>query len=324
MRILGIGNALVDVMIQLKENSVLEKFHLPKGSMTLVDRDLSNVIHIETAGFPKKKSSGGSAANTIHGLAHLGIKSSFIGKVGNDEMGRFFKKDMQVSGIKTILFNSVSDTGKAIALITPDGERTFATHLGAAAELSPDDLSLDIFEGHSYFYIEGYLVQNTELIIKALRLAKLAGLKSCLDLASYNIVEKNRDLLLSALKDYVNIVFANEEEARALTGKNPEDSVQVLSELCDIAVVKKGPKGSLIKSGNSIVRIDALPSKIKDTTGAGDLFASGFIYGMSKSLDLDRSGFIGSLLASKVIEVIGAKMTESTWEMLRRQIMQIE
>lgn len=323
MKILGMGNALVDIMTQLKDDSILEKFKLPKGSMTLVDRELSNSIHIETSGSSKRKASGGSAANTIHGLSHLGNKTAFIGKIGNDEMGRFFKRDMQVNGIKTILYNSISDTGRAIALISPDSERTFATYLGAAIELSADDLSLDIFKSYNYFYIEGYLVQNTDLIEKALRLARHAGLKPCLDLASYNIVQANRGFLLSILKEYVDIVFANEEEALALTGKKPEESIQLLSDLCEIAVVKTGAKGSLIKSGKNLVKINALPSNVKDTTGAGDLYASGFIHGISKSLSIEKSGAVGSLLASKVIEVIGAKMEESTWEMLRREIKKI-
>jgi sugar/nucleoside kinase (ribokinase family) len=201
MKILGIGNALVDIMTQLNDDSILERFKLPKGSMTLVDKEMSDYIHIETTGLPKHKASGGSAANTIHGLSHLGIKTSFIGKIGTDEMGRFFKKDMHINGINPILYNSVEDTGRAVALISPDSERTFATYLGAAVELSADDLTIDIFNGYQFFYIEGYLVQNRELIEKALRLSKHAGLKTCLDLASYNIVEENRSFLHSIIND---------------------------------------------------------------------------------------------------------------------------
>jgi sugar/nucleoside kinase (ribokinase family) len=324
MKILGMGNALVDIMTQLSDDSVLERFKLPKGSMTLVDKEMSNYIHIETSGFPKSKASGGSAANTIHGLSHLGVKTSFIGKIGTDEMGRFFKKDMQVNGIIPILYNSVEDTGRAVAMISPDSERTFATYLGAAVELTADDLTLDIFKGYNYFYIEGYLVQNTELIEKALRLSRHAGLRTCLDLASYNIVEANRFFLHNIIKDYVDIIFANEEEARALTGKEPIDAVNALSNICEIAVVKTGSKGSLIKRGNTLVKIEAIGTQVKDTTGAGDLYAAGFLYGIGKGLSLVKAGKIGTLLASKVIECIGAKMSESTWEMLRREIRHLE
>jgi sugar/nucleoside kinase (ribokinase family) len=239
-------------------------------------------------------------------------------------MGRFFKKDMQVNGINPILYNSITDTGIAVAMISPDSERTFATYLGAAVELSADDLTLDIFKGYHFFYIEGYLVQNTELIEKALRLSKHAGLRTCLDLASYNIVETNRFFLHSIINDYVDIIFANEEEARALTGKEPVEAITALSNMCEIAVVKTGSKGSLIKSGKKLVKIEARAADVKDTTGAGDLYAAGFLYGLGKSLSIENSGEIGTLLASKVIECIGAKMDESTWKMLRREIRQIE
>ena len=133
-KVLGMGNALVDIITQIENDEILEEFGLPKGSMTLVDLDTSNFIHAETAGMPKSKASGGSAANTIHGLAHLGVETGFVGTVGDDEMGRFFKKDMQVNNITPILFRTMHETGRAMALISSDSERTFATYLGAAVE----------------------------------------------------------------------------------------------------------------------------------------------------------------------------------------------
>ena len=324
MKILGIGNALVDVLTQINDDSLLTKFQLPKGSMTLVDKGLSDIIYSYTSSLLQLRSSGGCAANTIHGLSHLGIATSYIGKIGNDELGEFFREDMQISKINPILYNSLSDTGRAMALISPDSERTFATYLGAASELSGDDLTSEIFNGYQYVYLEGYLVYNTSLIEKALRLAKLAGSKQCLDLSSYNIVENHRSFLLSIIREYVDIVFANEEEARALTGKEPEEAVDMISELCEIAVVKTGAKGSLIKSGNQNFQIEAFPSIVKDTTGAGDLYASGFLYGQYKGLSLEKSGKIGSLLASKVIEQIGAKMNDSIWQQIITEIKKIE
>jgi sugar/nucleoside kinase (ribokinase family) len=324
MNILGMGNALVDIMTELNDDSVLLRFKLPKGSMTLVDKEMSDYIHIETSGCQKRKASGGSAANTIHGLSHLGVKTSFIGKIGTDEMGRFFKKDMQMNGINPILYNSHTDTGRSVAMISPDSERTFATYLGAAIELSVDDITLDIFKGYNFFYIEGYLVQNTQLIEKALRLSKHAGLRTCLDLASYNIVEANKVFLNSIINNYVDIVFANEDEARALTGKEPAEAVISLSNMCEIAVVKTGPKGSLIKSDKNLVKIEAIAAHVKDTTGAGDLYAAGFLYGLGKGFGIEKSGEIGTLLASKVIEHIGAKMDDSTWEIVRSEIRQMQ
>ena len=310
----------MDILTQLNDDSVLHRFGLPKGSMTLVDRELSNYIHAETAGLPKKKASGGSAANTIHGLAHLGLNTAFIGKIGNDELGKFFRKDMQVNKIKTILYNSITDTGRAVALVSPDSERTFATYLGASVELTSDDLTSDIFNGYDLFYVEGYLVQNRELIDKALRLAKTSGLAVCLDLASYNIVKDNAEFLSELLGKYVDIVFANEEEVKALTGLPPDEAVEILADICDIAVVKKGAEGSVVMRGNEKVNIDAVKSNPIDTTGAGDLYASGFIYGLSQNAGLSACGKAGSILSAKVIEVLGAKMDESTWEILRREL----
>ncbi len=323
MKILGIGNALVDILTQLNDDSLLEIFGFPKGSMTLVDQEMSNFIHAETAGLPKKKASGGSAANTIHGLAHMGLTSAFIGKVGNDDLGKFFRKDMQVNRINSILYNSINDTGRAVALVSPDSERTFATYLGAAVELSAEDLTTDIFEEYDLFYIEGYLVQNRRLIEKALRLAKSSGLITCLDLASYNVVKDNADFLGEIIGKYVDILFANEEETKALTGLGTMEAIKVLSEICDITVIKAGPEGSFLMHKNEMIKIDAVSSDPIDTTGAGDLYASGFIYGLSQNARLETCGKIGAILAGKVIEVLGAKMEESTWEVLRREIKKV-
>jgi sugar/nucleoside kinase (ribokinase family) len=319
-KVLGMGNALVDIITQMDNDEVLHDFGLPKGSMTLVDLDTSNYIYSETAGLPKSKASGGSAANTIHGLAHLGVETGFIGAVGNDEMGRFFKKDLQVNKITPILFRTMHETGRAMALISSDSERTFATYLGAAVDLSVDDITHDIFEGYDYFYVEGYLVQNQAMIEKALRLAANASLKICLDLASYNIVDENRDFFLDLIPKYVNILFANEEEIRALTGKSPEEAAYALKDQVDMVVIKMGAEGSLCLSGGEMTRIGVRPSTPVDTTGAGDLYASGFIYGHLKGMDPETCGKMGAILAGRIIELIGAKMDESNWEILRREI----
>ena len=320
MKIIGMGNALVDIMTQLNDDSILESLQLPKGSMTLVDRELSNFIHIETAGLSKTKASGGSAANTIHGLAHLGVDVSFIGKIGHDEMGHFFKRDMEVNHVLPILYSSITDTGRAVALVSPDSERTFATYLGAAVELSEEDITSDIFAGYDVFYIEGYLISNLTLLHKALRLAQKNGLRTCIDLASFNIVEQYKESLRKEVKNNVDIVFANEEEARAFTGLDPEDALDTLTKMCEIAVVKTGANGSLIGRGNERIAVPARLVNSIDTTGAGDLYASGFLFGLTLNLPLETCGKIGTVLASNVIEVIGAKMKESTWENIRREI----
>ncbi len=194
-RVLGMGNALVDIMTNLEDDAILEQFNLPKGSMQLVDHEYSNMVNEGTNHLKKQIASGGSAANTIHGLARLGIDTGFIGKVGNDDFGRFFKTDMESIGINPLLLSGNSATGKAIALISPDSERTFATYLGAAVELSADDILVEHFVNYDFFHIEGYLVQNHALIERAVKVAKQNGLKITLDMASYNVVEENLDFL---------------------------------------------------------------------------------------------------------------------------------
>jgi len=323
-KVLGMGNALVDIITQIENDEILKNFGLPKGSMTLVDLNTSNFIHSETTGMPKSKASGGSAANTIHGLAHLGVETGFVGSVGDDDMGRFFKKDMQVNKIAPLLFRTLSETGRAMALISSDSERTFATYLGAAVDLTSDDISHDLFEGYDYFYVEGYLVQNRELIEKSMRLASNAGQKVCLDLASYNIVEENVAFFKTLISKYVDILFANEEEIKALTGKTPEDGAAEIKELVGTVVIKMGAEGSFCVTDKGMVRIGVRPAKAIDTTGAGDMYASGFIYGHMNGLDEETCGKMGAILAGRVIEMIGAKMDESDWENLRREIKSLQ
>jgi sugar/nucleoside kinase (ribokinase family) len=323
-KVLGMGNALVDIITLIENDEILNSFGLPRGSMTLVDLDTSNFIHAETAGMSKSRASGGSAANTIHGLAHLGMKTGFVGSVGNDDMGKFFKKDLKVNQINPILFRSMNETGRAMALISKDSERTFATYLGAAVDLRAEDITHDIFEGYDCFYVEGYLVQDPEMFEKALRLASQAGLKICLDLASFNIVAQYIDFFRSIISKYVDILFANEEEIRAFTNKSPEDGAKEVNEICDLVVIKLGAEGSFCVCDEGMIRVGVRPSKPIDTTGAGDLFASGFIYGHLKGLNPETCGKMGSILAGRVIEVIGAKMNESHWENLRREIESLE
>ncbi len=319
-KVLGIGNALVDIMTMLPDDSTLEKFSLKKGSMQLSERDFADEINIATSNFEKSQSSGGSAANTIHGLASLGIPAGYIGKVGEDEFGEFFSNDMKANGIQPFMLKSATDTGRAIALISPDSERTFATYLGAAIELTDKDLNSDQFKDYKILHIEGYLVQNHDLMLRAAKLSKENNMKISIDMASFNVVEDNLEFLKDYVKNYVDIIFANEEESKAFTGKEPEDSLNELAEQCEIAIVKIGSKGSLVKSKGEVYRIDPIKVNPVDTTGAGDLFASGFLYGLTNKMPLDKCGEIGSLCAGKVIEVIGSKMSNEIWEEIKRNI----
>ena len=266
---------------------------------------------------------GGSASNTINGITRLGAKAGFVGKVGTDFVGDFFKSDMINNGVTPHLRLSATPSGQCTVLVSADGERTLCTFLGAACELGADDLNEKMFEGYDIFHIEGYLVQNHDLIRTAVKLAKQAGLQVSIDLASYNVVEANLDFLNEIIREYVDIVFANEEEAKAFTGKQPEDALIHISEHCDIAVVKIGKEGSYIKSGEEKVQVKPRLANCIDTTGAGDLYAAGFLYGLACGYSLEVCGKIGSLVSGNVVEVLGAKMTDDVWAEIHAEVKNI-
>lgn len=323
-KILGIGNALVDVMTMINDDSILSKFDLPKGSMQLVDESKSDMVKAETVNFNRIMTSGGSAANTIHGLAMLGVKTGFVGSIGKDEVGDFFEKDMKYAGINTMLIRRDTVTGTAIAMISPDSERTFATHLGAAVELNADDLKSEYFKGYDILYLEGYLILNKPLVVTACSLAKQNNMKIALDLASFNVVDAMLSDFKEIVEKYVDIVFANEEEAKSFTGLAPEEALLSLSQMCEIAVVKVGSEGSWIKRGEEIIKIGTAQVSLKDTTGAGDLYASGFLYGYSLRKNLEVCGQYGSLLAGHVIEIVGARMDHDKWAMIKSSVAEID
>lgn len=319
-KIIGLGNALVDILIKLPGDELLKEAGLLKGSMLHVARETIDDLLLKTISFPRQITSGGSAGNAIHGLARLGHTTAFIGKTGPDCLGDSFRKDLEDSGIIPLLITSTTDTGTAVAFITPDSERTFAVFLGAASELNAGDLNKEMFKGYEILHIEGYLVQNHELIETALRIAKAQGLKVSFDMASYNVVESNLQFLRHIVELYVDIVFANEEEAMAITGLDPLKAVSSLSSHCEIAIVKIGSKGSLIQSGEQLFSIGAIPVRVVDTTGAGDLYAAGFLHGLTSGLTLDKCGQAGSILAGNVIRFIGAKIPETEWPLISKEI----
>lgn len=315
--ILGMGNALVDIMTRLDSDDILDTFLLPKGSMQLVDDAFSRRVEGETAGLERILTSGGSAANTIHGLANLGIRAGYIGMVGNDQFAELFEEDLIENNIEPRLLRGKSSTGRAMALISPDSERTFATYLGAAIEMDHLDLEPHHLDGYRHFYIEGYLVQNRKLMQKALQLAKEKDMTISLDLASYNVAAENREFLLDMIGKYVDILFANEDEALAVTGMQPGEAISHLGAISRIVVVKLGEQGSMAMNGGSIFMISPVASNAIDTTGAGDLYASGFLYGLIRGYDITRCGEIASKVAGRITEIIGPKFDKKTWEDLR-------
>lgn len=321
MKVLGMGNALVDVLALIEDDSTLEKMQLPKGSMQLIDEEKMKALSVAIEDVEKFLASGGSASNTITSLGKLGIDTGFLGKVGTDYYGGYYKDDLLKYGVKSHL-TIVDDqpSGVATTFISKDGERTFGTFLGAAATLLAEDLKEEVFAKYDYFYIEGYLVQNLDLIRRALSLAKSQGLKVALDLASYNVVEDNKAFLAEIIPQYVDILFANEEEAKALKDLSPEETLDVLSKDVEIVVVKVGADGSWIKKGDEKVFVPTLVKGRVDTTGAGDLYAAGFLYGLIKNRSLKECGECGTLLAEQVIQVVGAKMDEERWSEIKKAV----
>ena len=257
------GNALTDILAVMQDDTLLRQFHLPKGSMQHVDMKTGDRIWQALKQRGVQYVAGGSAANTITGTAIFGMPSGFIGKVGDDELGHLFKSDQEQYGIKSTLLKGVNSSGRAMVFITaPNAERTFAVYLGAALELVPEDLKPEFFEGYDYFHIEGYLVQNQSLIRRAVELAKAAGCVISLDMASYNVVESNEAFLHDIVEHYVDIVFANESEARSFTRMSPRDALDEIAKHCSIAVVKIGKDGSMVKSGDEYHYIEAEPQTL--------------------------------------------------------------
>ena len=319
--ILGIGNALTDILAILPDDTLLQELALPKGSMQHVDRETGNRIWEKLKPLGADLVAGGSAANTINGAATFGMESGFIGKVGDDDLGSLFKSNQEKDGIRSILLKGDNPTGRAMVLITPpNAERTFAVYLGAALELVPDDLHQEWFEGWDYFHIEGYLVQNQATVRRAIELAKAAGCRISIDLASYNVVEANLEFLHEIVEEYVDIVFANETEAEAFTGLPPREALDSIARICDIAVVKIGKDGSMVRRGEELHFIKARPAAAIDATGAGDLYAAGFLYAHSIGMPLKTCGDIGSAIAAKVVEVVGTKIDQPRWNAAKKEI----
>lgn len=323
--ILGIGNALTDILAVLPDETLLKTYHLPKGSMQHVDMETGDKIWQALKPLGVKYVAGGSAANTITCTSIFGMPSSFIGKIGDDELGLLFKSDQEQYGVNTMLLKSEHSSGRSMVFVSGgNAERTFAVYLGAALDLVPEDLKPDYFEGHDYFHIEGYLVQNQALIRKAVELAHDAGCIISLDMASYNVVESNNAFLHDIIDRYVDIVFANETEAKAFTKlPDPKESLEEISTHCKIAVVKVGKDGSWVRSGDEEYQIPAWPAEPVDATGAGDTYAAGFLYAHSLGMPLKVCGEIGSIIAAKVVEVIGTKMDVNRWKEADKQISQL-
>lgn len=316
--IVGVGSALVDILAH-EEEDFLKKTGAVKGGMTYVSKEFIEKT-LSLSSKPPSLVPGGSACNTIVGVGKLGGIARFIGKCGNGEMGQFFENDLKRQNVEPSLLRSASPTGRVLSIITPDAQRSMFTYLGAAAETMPQDITQNFFTNAAIVHIEGYLIHNPDLILKVLETARQSGARISLDLASFNVVQESHELVQHIVESFVDVLIANEDEARAYTGHKDEvHAIRALSENAEIAVLKVGERGSFIACGNQIVPIQPKTgAAVIDTTGAGDLWAAGFLYGLVNGYALERCGELGSACGYEVCQVVGANIPETGWERIRK------
>ncbi len=318
--IVGIGSALVDFLVHA-DDTFVETAGAVKGGMTLVGGDVIDATVAMAAEKPEIVP-GGSACNTIVGVGNLGGEGCFVGKRGPDELGELFETGLQNNQVEPLLLKSETPTGRVLSIITPDAQRTFLTYLGAAAEMSPDEVRTGCFNDAAVVHVEGYLLYNRDLMLTVLKEARRAGACVSLDLASFTVVEDSLDILGDLVAEYVDILIANEDEARAFTGHADESkALQALSLKADLAVLKIGARGSRIAFGGEVTRVKPMGAgPAVDTTGAGDLWAAGFLFGIVNGLSLEKSGQLGSACGYEVCQVVGAGVPASGWERIRALI----
>lgn len=320
MNTIGLGNALVDVLLRLKSDDVLTEIGMQKGAMDMIQQDQMVKIRQSQESLECSQAPGGSVCNTMRAMALLGANTGFIGKIGTDSVGTYYKEALQKAGVTPHFIQTEGISGSCTVLISPDGERTMATFLGPAPTITPNEITEEMLSAYQCIYIEGYLLVNEELVRTTMRKAKQLGLKVALDLSNFNIVNAFRGLLEDIIPNYVDILFSNESEAEAFTGKNAQEAVRLLSEQVEVSLVTIGKEGALVGSRGQVFAIPADGGKAIDTTGAGDHFAAGFLYGQSVGATLEQSARIGSLLAGHIIEVVGAQIPDDKWEQIKLKV----
>ncbi|MDJ0667173.1 MAG: adenosine kinase [Desulfobacterales bacterium] len=317
-RIVGVGSALVDILVSASDDFV-ERTGVPKGGMAYFDPATIDRV-LKEAVAPPRVVPGGAACNTITGVARLGGDARFLGKRGHDDFGERFEAALSQHGVDTALVHAPTPTGRVLSLITPDSQRTMLTYLGAAAEMAIAEIPPQYFQDSAIALIEGYLVYNRDLFRHAMQTAHHAGARITLDLASFTVVQENHQELKSIVRRYVDILIANEDEARAFTDRaEASDALRALSDQAELAVVKLGARGSLIAYGDQVIKVDPVEGRgVVDTTGAGDLWAAGFLYGLVQGWPLDQCGHLGSICGLEVCRVIGAAIPEEGWQRIHQ------
>ncbi len=320
--ILGIGTPLLDHLLPVSE-VYLNTLPGKKHGMEPVDYP-SLISIIEKSGSIPKQKAGGSCANTIKGLAALGWDCALTGKSGKDPVSEKVSEDLLQNSVQPYLCTSNTPTSHVLCLITPDGKRTCRAFLGAGGEMTPDDLDPQLFKHTKLVHIEGYSLLCPGLTHRAMELAKQAGAKISFDLGSFELVENYKDLILQLFTEFVDVLFSNEDEILALTGLDPKDGCRSLSNLGKISVVMMGKEGCWAGLGNYQVQCPAYPVDPIDTTGAGDLFASGFLHGFLKQKTLEECARYGAITGGSVVQVVGAEIPLNRWPVIRKRISDLQ
>lgn len=318
--VVGVGSALIDILA-CEDDAFLHKTGAVKGGMIYVDKAFIDQTLRLTAAEPQVVP-GGSACNTVVGIGRLGGRARFVGKCGNGSMGNLFRSVLSKQNVDPMLLGCDSPTGRVLSIITPDSQRSMFTFLGASSEVQPKEITPACFEHAAIVHIEGYLLFNRDLIVAALEAGSTAGALISLDLASFNVVNETKDFLNQLIDQYVDILIANEDEALAYTGTRDENqALTLMARNVDLAILKIGSRGSLIAYGGKTLVIPAKGTgEALDTTGAGDLWASGFLFGLVQHRPLADCGDLGSLCGHEVCQVIGAHIPDARWHAIQQYL----
>ena len=327
VKIAGLGGPVIDILVRVDDALLASCVRGEKGGMNKIAgaEQRRIVAALEKAGCVPAYAIGGSAFNTIGTLARLGMSTSFIGKTGKDANADFFRRSYREIGgdCSSLKATGRSPSATVLCLVTPDSQRTMRSSLAASLLMRPEDLSDADFAGVGHLHIEGYQFFNPGLVRRAVTMAAEHNCTVSLDLASFEVVRRFRNELTAVLPD-IDIVFANEDEARVFTldkdGFDPQTALESFSSYCEIAVVKTGADGAWIRRGAETVHVVAQRAEAVDTTGAGDFWQAGFLYGLFHDWPLKRSGELGARLAAEVVGVLGAQLPDKTWAKLRRTL----
>ncbi len=310
----GVGNALVDIQVNVSDET-LKKLNFQKGIMTLVDEDVQTEVLSAISESNVSQCAGGSAANTMMGVADFGGQAAYSCKVAHDSIGDFYLSDLRERGVAINVESASGQTGTCVILITDDAERTMLTCLGASTSLGPDDIEEEMIRQSQYVYIEGYLFTQEptrSAALRAIELAKKNNVKVAFTVSDPFLIQYHKDEFWELIKNSVDLVFCNLEEARALTGKHDSiDCAHVMHQHAENVALTLGPNGSLLMHNGETIAIEGVTVAARDTTGAGDMYAAGILYGITNGLTWKQSGHLASHAAGRIVSQLGARFSES-------------